>query len=466
MPYHGDIALGATIDWEFTTISQGVPFTLAGSPIISAYPDNSLVQITAGITLNADWDGVTGLNHVRVVASVANGYASGSNYTLVITTGTVNGISVVGYCVGSFSIEARSALRPTTAGRTLAVDSAGLADANMVNAGPTGAGVAQSGGDIFEAVTNIAVTSAALNTTAGSRTITSGTGSGGVANTTALDAVFDNVASSAGAIDFYYEFDLSATTNAVAVGVLWNGYVVGVVNTLKVYGYNWGTASWDQVGSVVGIAGVIVGAQEFDLTTAHIGTGGNLGLVRIRFANTGLTAATVKTDRILLGYAVTPPSANTVRDAILTDATRFAGANIDAAITSRLAPTVAARTLDVSLGGEAGVDWANVGSPTTTVGLTGTTVGTVTTYTGNTPQTGDVYAALTGAQVEPGQAAPAANANVLTKMAYLFKAWRNRTTQTATAYKLFNDDAVTVDQKATFSDDTITADRSEIGSGP
>src|SRR3990167_7979667 len=31
-------------------------------------------------------------------------------------------------------------------------------------------------------------------------------------------------------------------------------------------------------------------------------------------------------------------------------------------------------TLDVSAGGEAGVDWANVGSPTTTVALTGTTV--------------------------------------------------------------------------------------------
>lgn len=39
-----------------------------------------------------------------------------------------------------------------------------------------------------------------------------------------------------------------------------------------------------------------------------------------------------------------------------------------------LRPTTADRTLDVSAGGEAGVDWANVGSPTTTVGLSGTTV--------------------------------------------------------------------------------------------
>ena len=46
-----------------------------------------------------------------------------------------------------------------------------------------------------------------------------------------------------------------------------------------------------------------------------------------------------------------------------------------------LTPTTAGRTLDVSAGGEAGLDWANVGSPTTTVSLSGTTVGTCTTNT-------------------------------------------------------------------------------------
>jgi hypothetical protein len=40
--------------------------------------------------------------------------------------------------------------------------------------------------------------------------------------------------------------------------------------------------------------------------------------------------------------------------------------------TGWLAPTTAGRTLDVSAGGEAGVDWANIGSPTTANALTGT----------------------------------------------------------------------------------------------
>lgn len=138
MSYNGDIALGSTIDIKFTTLNAGAPATLSGSPVISAYPDNSVTEITAGITLSADFDSRTGLNNVRVVATSGNGYASGSNYSLVITTGTVGGNSVVGLVVGSFSIDARSALRPTTAGRTLDVTATGEAGIDWANiGGPT-----------------------------------------------------------------------------------------------------------------------------------------------------------------------------------------------------------------------------------------------------------------------------------------------------------------------------------------
>lgn len=43
-----------------------------------------------------------------------------------------------------------------------------------------------------------------------------------------------------------------------------------------------------------------------------------------------------------------------------------------------LAPTVSGRTLDVTATGEAGIDWANIGGPTTTVNLSGTSVKTAT----------------------------------------------------------------------------------------
>jgi len=64
---------------------------------------------------------------------------------------------------------------------------------------------------------------------------------------------------------------------------------------------------------------------------------------------------------------------------------------------SALMPTTDGRKLDVSAGGEAGVDWANVGTPGSTVNLSATTVNlvnTLTTYTGNTPQTGDSFARI------------------------------------------------------------------------
>lgn len=146
MSYLGDFALSSNVDLHFTTVNtSGVPTQLAGTPVVSAYPDNSTTQLTAGITLTVDFDTVTGLNHVRVVASGANGYAAASTYTLVITTGTVSGSSVVGYVIGSFSIEARSALRPTTAGRTLDVSAGGEAGLDWANVGSPTTTVGLSG---------------------------------------------------------------------------------------------------------------------------------------------------------------------------------------------------------------------------------------------------------------------------------------------------------------------------------
>jgi len=109
MAYLGDFTLGDTLDFKFSTVgTTGAPTTLAGTPAISAYVGDPTARITAGITLTVDFDAVTGLHNVRVVASGANGYAAQTNVDLVITAGTVGGTSVVGYVIGSFSIENRS----------------------------------------------------------------------------------------------------------------------------------------------------------------------------------------------------------------------------------------------------------------------------------------------------------------------------------------------------------------------
>ena len=68
MSYHGDIRLEDTIDIKFVTTAAatGAPTTLAGTPVISAYPGNSTTQLTGGITLTVDFDGVTGLHNIRI----------------------------------------------------------------------------------------------------------------------------------------------------------------------------------------------------------------------------------------------------------------------------------------------------------------------------------------------------------------------------------------------------------------
>lgn len=108
MRYLGNIAEDATIDFKFTTHDDtGLPATLAGTPALSVYKANGTTESTAGITLTADFDSRTGLNHVRIDTSADAFYATGNDYQVVITTGTVDSVSVVGYVVAEFSIENR-----------------------------------------------------------------------------------------------------------------------------------------------------------------------------------------------------------------------------------------------------------------------------------------------------------------------------------------------------------------------
>ena len=76
-----------------------------------------------------------------------------------------------------------------------------------------------------------------------------------------------------------------------------------------------------------------------------------------------------------------------------------------------------------------------------------------------------VDALATDTYAEPGQGTPAATTSLAAKINYLYKAWRNRLTQTATTYSLYNDDATTVGQKATVSDNGTTYDKGEIETG-
>jgi hypothetical protein len=401
---------GDTYYLKFTTrsFSTGAPATLSGTPAISVYEENNATQITSGITLTADYDSVTGLNDVAIVASSGNGYEVGKYYSVVITTGTVGGVSVVGEVVGHFRCGPAEA-------------SAGVPDVNVTHVGDT----SQTAGDLAALITTVdgvvdnILTDTAEIGTAGAGLTNLG-GSGNDWNTTTpptaaaiADAVWNESAdahTSQGSLGELMSFIL---TDTAAIPTVQN-IVDGV---------------WDESAdahTAQGTLGELINDIKTD--TAEIGTAG-AGLTNIN----------------------------------LPDQTM----NITGNITGNLSGSVGSVTGNV--GGVAGT--------ITTLDALDTAQDTQHASTqADIAALNDLSAAEVNAEVvdalstdtyaEPGQGAPAATASLAAKLNYLYKAWRNKSTQTATQYSLYADDTTTVDQKATVSDDGTTATKGEIATGP
>ena len=105
--YYGDIAISGLLYVPFYTHqADGTPITLAGTPDVVVYKDDDDTQSSDGITLSVDDDGRTGFHRIKVDASDVF-YEGGHDYILVLASGTVDSVSVVGYVLGSFSIQNR-----------------------------------------------------------------------------------------------------------------------------------------------------------------------------------------------------------------------------------------------------------------------------------------------------------------------------------------------------------------------
>jgi hypothetical protein len=107
--YIGDFDAGSIVDFKFCTVgTTGAPTVLAGTPSLSVYKNNGTTESAAGVTLTVSFDGVIGLNHVRIDTS-ADGtfYANGNDFQISVAAGTVGGTSVVGYILAHFSLRNR-----------------------------------------------------------------------------------------------------------------------------------------------------------------------------------------------------------------------------------------------------------------------------------------------------------------------------------------------------------------------
>ncbi len=111
----GDIVTSQVLYFHFTTrqFSTGTPITSA-SLVVSVYKDDNTTQSTAGITttFTTGFDNVAGLVSVKIdTSSDGTFYAAGHDFSVVVTAGTADSVSIIGEVVGYFSIANRSALR-------------------------------------------------------------------------------------------------------------------------------------------------------------------------------------------------------------------------------------------------------------------------------------------------------------------------------------------------------------------
>lgn len=93
------------------------------------------------------------------------------------------------------------------------------------------------------------------------------------------------------------------------------------------------------------------------------------------------------------------------------------------------------------------------------------TVSSRSTLTAAAVNTEMVDALNVDTYAEPGSGAPGATISLAAKIGYLYKAFRNKITQTSTTYTLYADDTTTAHHTATVSDDSTTFTRGEVG-GP
>lgn len=140
-------------------------------------------------------------------------------------------------------------------------------------------------------------------------------------STNQLNNIFHVVEDTTGTTDFYYAFDVGG--NGVPVSITWQGYAQSNGDSYQVFGYNWVTSGWEQLGSIAGATLTTVVTHTFDLTNSMVGTGADIGKVHFRIYSTDGTK--IATDRITCAYSVVSQSVGYADGAIWVDSAGVSG---------------------------------------------------------------------------------------------------------------------------------------------
>lgn len=160
-------------------------------------------------------------------------------------------------------------------------------------------------GDTFPAtqsqLSGLANVGSAIHRPAASYVLTTGTQTAHTYDkTAALDEVRHTHTDTAGAIDYYYEFNIGSGT---ASSTLITGFVTGSNDDVDIYGYDWVAAGWVQIGNISGSSSTDNQVNSFDLFVDMVGSGTDKGKVQVRiYKASGLSTATVAIDQIFVAY--------------------------------------------------------------------------------------------------------------------------------------------------------------------
>lgn len=269
--------------------------------------------------------------------------------------------------------------------------------------------------------------------------------------------------------------DSSSTTGAGLTGLVYNSgslvasYVrAGAARTAITLATQTTTGAWSSGGFVEIDSTNMPGVYRFDIPDAVFASGVNSVVVMLKGA-ANMEPCVMEFN--LTGFEL---------QASLSTQTVAAVSGSVGSVTGAVGSVTSSVNVG-QLAGQTVTAAAGVTFPTSIASPTNITAGTITTVTNltNAPTAGDLTATMktsvktqitdalnVDTYAELGQGNPPATATFRQALWYLYKAWRNKHTQTSSTYSLYADDTTTVDQKATVADDGTTLTRGEIATGP
>lgn len=321
----------ATLNLKFTTLTTSwVPVALLGTPVVKVYTGSATgTEVTTGVTLAVDFDGVVGLNNVLIDLSSAAFYAVGADYHVIITTGTIDSVSAVGVVVGSFSIENRKSKADVIEwlGTAVGAGTAGVpnVDVTRISNDATAADNLElqydtTGltGDTFPSsqaqVGSIGASAGgALNFEANAdnsggtidpgSTAFVGNETNNFTDTDRENGTRHIITDATNVIDLVYGFSVGG--DKTATEMIFKGFANANGDDLTISAWDHPGSEWETLGTLAAKNSTSNITVTEALLSKHTGTGSEIGKVYIRFNGSGLSAsADLNTDQILIEAVV------------------------------------------------------------------------------------------------------------------------------------------------------------------